>query len=54
MGMVEIMLSIPTAVFLFRFILQIEYFDGLNMLCIFIVSAIGAVSSRILLGNSSI
>jgi hypothetical protein len=42
MGMLEIVLSIPTAVFLLRFICGVNYFAGLNMLCIFIVSAIGA------------
>ena len=42
MGMLEIILSLPTAVFLMRTIFRIQYFAGLNALCIFIVAAIGA------------
>ena len=41
-GMLEIMLSIPLAWFFFTVVLQIEYFAGLNTLCLFIVAAIGA------------
>ncbi len=41
-GMLEIILSIPCAWFIFRGIFQIQYFAGLNMLTIFIVAAIGA------------
>ena len=41
-GMMEILLSIPLAWFFFSVVLQIEYFAGLNTLCLFIVAAIGA------------
>jgi len=41
-GMSEIVLSIPVAWFFVRVILQIKYFAGINMMCIFIVCAIGA------------
>ena len=41
-GMLEIILSIPLAWFFFTVVLQIEYFAGLNTLCLFIVAAIGA------------
>jgi len=41
-GMLEIVLSIPLAWFFFSVVLQIEYFAGLNTLCLFIVAAIGA------------
>lgn len=41
-GMSEIILSIPVAWFFLRAICQVKYFAGLNMMCIFIVCAIGA------------
>ena len=41
-GMSEIVLSLPVAWFFLRAILQIKYFAGLNIMCIFIVCAIGA------------
>jgi protein dispatched 1 len=41
-GMSEILLSIPCAWFLMRVICQVKYFAGINMMCIFIVCAIGA------------
>jgi len=41
-GMSEILLSIPVAWFFVRVILQIKYFAGINLMCIFIVCAIGA------------
>ncbi len=41
-GMLEILLSLPCAWFIFRVIFQIKYFAGLNALTIFIVCAIGA------------
>ena len=41
-GMSEILLSIPTAWFFLRVICQVNYFAGINMMCIFIVCAIGA------------
>ena len=41
-GMSEIILSIPVAWFFVRCILQVKYFGPMNMMCIFIVCAIGA------------
>lgn len=41
-GMFEIFMSLPLAWFTFSHILQIKYFSPLNILCIFIVIAIGA------------
>jgi len=41
-GMSEIVLSLPVAWFFVRCILQIKYFAGINLMCIFIVCAIGA------------
>lgn len=41
-GMSEILLSISAAWFIIRCIFQVKYFAGLNMMCIFIVCAIGA------------
>jgi len=41
-GMIEIIMSIPTAWFLYSCLFQLKYFAGLNMLAIFIVLAIGA------------
>jgi hypothetical protein len=41
-GMSEILLSIPCAWFFMRVICQVKYFAGINMMCIFIVCAIGA------------
>jgi hypothetical protein len=35
-------LSIPVAWFFIRVIFQVKYFAGINMMCIFIVCAIGA------------
>jgi len=40
-GMTEIVLSLPVAWFFLR-VIQVKYFAGLNMMCIFIVCAIGA------------
>jgi hypothetical protein len=40
-GMSEILLSLPIAWFILRVILQVKYFAGLNLLCIFIVCAVG-------------
>ena len=41
-GMVEILLSLPVAWFLFSGVFRIEFFSFLNTLCIFLVAAIGA------------
>ena len=41
-GMSEILFSLPVAWFLLRAIFQVQYFASLNMMCIFIVCAIGA------------
>jgi hypothetical protein len=41
-GMFEIVMSLPLAWISFSFIFQIKYFSALNVLCIFIVTAIGA------------
>ena len=41
-GMIEIVMSIPCAMFFYKQVFRIEYFAGLNMLTIFIVAAIGA------------
>jgi len=41
-GVSEILLSLPVAWFFCRVILQIKYFGGLNLLCLFIVCAVGA------------
>ncbi len=41
-GMLEIFLSLPLAWFFSSFVLGIKYFPTLNVLCIFIVAAIGA------------
>ena len=41
-GMIEIFMSLPLAWFFFSYVLQIKYFSYLNVLCIFIVMAIGA------------
>ena len=41
-GMLEIFLSIPLAWFFFSYVFGIEYFSTLNVLCLFIVAAIGA------------
>lgn len=41
-GMLQIFLSLPLAWFVFSFVLKIKYFSTLNVLCIFIVAAIGA------------
>ena len=41
-GMLEIMLSLPLAWYFFSNILGIRYFSTLNVLCLFIVAAIGA------------
>ena len=41
-GMIEIFMSIPIAWFFFSVVLQIKYFSTLNVICIFIVAAIGA------------
>ena len=41
-GMFEIFMSLPLAWFSFSYIFQIKYFSFLNVLCIFIVIAIGA------------
>jgi len=41
-GMFEIFMSLPLAWFTFSYIFQIKYFSALNVLCIFIVIAIGA------------
>ena len=43
-GMSEILLSIPCAWFLMRVTCQVKYFEGMNMMCIFIVCAIGATT----------
>jgi len=41
-GMFEIVMSLPLAWLTFSYIFQIKYFSALNILCIFIVMAIGA------------
>ena len=41
-GMLEIFLSLPLAWFFFSNVLGIQYFSTLNVLCLFIVAAIGA------------
>ncbi len=41
-GMFEIFMSLPLAWVSFSYIFQIKYFSALNVLCIFIVMAIGA------------
>ena len=41
-GILEIFLSIPLSWFSFSLVLNIKYFSTLNVLCIFIVAAIGA------------
>ena len=41
-GMFEIFMSLPLAWLSFSYIFQIKYFSALNVLCIFIVMAIGA------------
>lgn len=41
-GMLEIFMSLPLAWFFSSYVLGIKYFSTLNVLCIFIVSAIGA------------
>ena len=41
-GMLEIFLSLPLAWFFFSCVMGIKYFSTLNVLCIFIVAAIGA------------
>lgn len=41
-GMLEIFMSLPVAWYFFSYILNIRYFSTLNVLCIFIVAAIGA------------
>jgi len=41
-GMFEIVMSLPLAWLSFSYIFQIKYFSALNVLCIFIVMAIGA------------
>ena len=41
-GMSEIVLSLPVAWCFVRVIFQVRYFAGLNMMCLFIVCAIGA------------
>jgi len=41
-GMFEMFMSLPLAWLSFSYIFQIKYFDSLNVLCIFIVLAIGA------------
>lgn len=41
-GMLEIFMSLPVAWYFFSYILNIKYFSTLNVLCIFIVAAIGA------------
>jgi predicted RND superfamily exporter protein len=41
-GMLQIFLSLPLAWFIFSFVLKIKYFSTLNVLCVFIVCAIGA------------
>lgn len=41
-GMFEIFMSLPLAWISFSYIFQIKYFSALNVLCIFIVMAIGA------------
>lgn len=41
-GMLQIFLSLPLAWFVFSFVFKIKYFSTLNVLCIFIVAAIGA------------
>jgi protein dispatched 1 len=40
--MSEILLSLPIAWFILRVIFQVKYFAGLNLMCIFIVCAVGA------------
>lgn len=41
-GMLEIFLSLPLAWYFFSNVLGIQYFSTLNVLCLFIVAAIGA------------
>eukprot|EP00551_Chaetoceros_affinis_P010007 CAMPEP_0203669662 /NCGR_PEP_ID=MMETSP0090-20130426/5962_1 /ASSEMBLY_ACC=CAM_ASM_001088 /TAXON_ID=426623 /ORGANISM="Chaetoceros affinis, Strain CCMP159" /LENGTH=1171 /DNA_ID=CAMNT_0050534389 /DNA_START=203 /DNA_END=3718 /DNA_ORIENTATION=- len=41
-GMFEIFMSVPLSWLVFSYIFQIKYFSALNVLCIFIVIAIGA------------
>jgi len=41
-GMLEIFLSLPLAWFSFSYVFKIKYFSTLNVLCVFIVAAIGA------------
>ena len=41
-GMLEIFLSLPLAWFFFSYVFGIQYFSTLNVLCLFIVAAIGA------------
>jgi predicted RND superfamily exporter protein len=42
MGMVEILLSLPTAYFFYRAVFQIRFFGALNAMVLFLVLAIGA------------
>jgi predicted RND superfamily exporter protein len=41
-GMYEIFMSLPLAWFFYSFVFQIKYFSTLNILCLFLVLAIGA------------
>ena len=41
-GMFEIFMSLPLAILFYTYIFQIKYFSSLNVLCLFIVMAIGA------------
>jgi hypothetical protein len=41
-GMLEMFLSLPLAWFTFSYVFSIKYFSTLNVLCVFIVAAIGA------------
>lgn len=41
-GMAEIVMSLPTAFFIYRIIFQFKSFDGLNAMALFIILAIGA------------
>jgi hypothetical protein len=41
-GLLEIMISIPVAWFIFTVVFQIKYFATLNALALFVVAAIGA------------
>ena len=41
-GMLEILLSLPCAWFLFKYVFRLDYFSPINALTVFIVCAIGA------------